>query len=51
MRRGDIITEINGEAVRDLQGFYRILREKTGRELWFSFKRGDASLESMKYRR
>ncbi|MDR0450966.1 MAG: Do family serine endopeptidase [Treponema sp.] len=51
MRRGDIITEINGEAVRDLQSFYRVLREKTARELWFSFTRGDASLESMKYRR
>jgi Do/DeqQ family serine protease len=51
MRRGDLITEINGEAVRDIRNFYRILREKTGRELWFSFTRGDASLESMKYRR
>jgi S1-C subfamily serine protease len=51
MRRGDLITEINGEPVRDIQSFYRILREKTGRELWFSFTRGDASLESMKYRR
>ncbi|MDR3193478.1 MAG: Do family serine endopeptidase [Treponema sp.] len=51
VRRGDIITEINGEAVRDIQSFYKILREKTGKELWFSFTRGDASLESMKYRR
>jgi Do/DeqQ family serine protease len=51
MKRGDIITEINGEAVKDIQSFYRLLREKTGRELWFSFSRGDASLESMKYRR
>jgi Do/DeqQ family serine protease len=51
MRRGDLITEINGEAVRDIRNFYRILREKTDKELWFSFTRGDASLESMKYRR
>jgi Do/DeqQ family serine protease len=51
MRRGDLVTEINGEAVRDIRSFYRILREKTARELWFSFTRGDSSLESMKYRR
>jgi Do/DeqQ family serine protease len=51
LRRGDLITGINGEQVRDLQGFYRLLRENTARELWFTFTRGDSSLETLKFRR
>jgi Do/DeqQ family serine protease len=51
LRRGDLITGVNGEQVRDLQSFYRLLRENTSRELWFTFTRGDSSLETLKFRR
>jgi S1-C subfamily serine protease len=51
LRRGDLITGINGEAVRDLQGFYRLLRDNTSRELWFTFSRGGSSLETLKFKR
>ncbi|MDR0642599.1 MAG: Do family serine endopeptidase [Treponema sp.] len=51
LRRGDLITGINGEAVRDLQNFYRLLRDNTSRELWFTFNRGGASLETLKFKR
>jgi S1-C subfamily serine protease len=51
LRRGDIITGINGEAVRDLQGFYRLLRDNTSKELWFTLSRGGSSLETLKFKR
>jgi Do/DeqQ family serine protease len=51
LQRGDLITGINGEKVRDLASFYRTLREKGSSELWFELTRGDASLETMKYKR
>jgi Do/DeqQ family serine protease len=51
LKRGDLITGINGETVRDMAGFYKLLREKTGKELWFSFTRGDTSLETLKFKR
>jgi Do/DeqQ family serine protease len=51
LQRGDLITGINGEKVRDLASFYRTLREKGSAELWFDLVRGDASLETMKYKR
>jgi Do/DeqQ family serine protease len=51
LRQGDRITGINGEDVRDLAAFYRLLREKTDKELWFDFIRGDAPLETLKYKR
>jgi S1-C subfamily serine protease len=51
LQRGDLITGINGEKVRDLASFYRTLREKGSAELWFELVRGDASLETMKYKR
>ncbi len=51
VRRGDIIEGINGTPIRDLAGFYRVLREETSRELWFEVKRGEASLETMKFKR
>jgi serine protease Do len=51
LRQGDRITGVNGEEVKDLAGFYRLLREKTGRELWFTFIRGDSPLETLKYKR
>ncbi|MDR1301182.1 MAG: Do family serine endopeptidase [Treponema sp.] len=51
LQRGDRITGINGETVRDLAAFYKSLREKTDRELWFNFIRGDAALETLKFKR
>jgi len=51
LQRGDRITAINDTPVRDLASFYKVLREKTDRELWFSFIRGDSTLESLKFRR
>jgi Do/DeqQ family serine protease len=51
LKRGDLITGVNGERIRDLQGFYRLLRENTSRELWFTFTRGDSSLETLKFNR
>jgi Do/DeqQ family serine protease len=49
--RGDRITHINDTPVRDLQSFYKVLREQTERELWFSFIRGETTLDSLKFRR
>ncbi|MDR1238818.1 MAG: Do family serine endopeptidase [Treponema sp.] len=51
LRQGDRITAINGENIRDLAAFYRLLREKTEKELWFGFIRGDSPLETLKYKR
>jgi Do/DeqQ family serine protease len=51
MQRGDRIIGINDTPVKDLAAFYKTLREKTGRELWFTFVRGDATLDSLKVRR
>jgi S1-C subfamily serine protease len=51
LQRGDRITGINGEKVGDLAAFYRVLREKTGKELWFEVIRGDSTLETLKYKR
>ena len=51
MQRGDRITAINDIPVRDLPSFYRVLRENTSRELWFTFIRGETTLNSLKYPR
>jgi S1-C subfamily serine protease len=51
MQRGDRITAVNDTPVKDIAAFYKALREKTDRELWFSFIRGDATLESLKVKR
>ncbi|MDR1318392.1 MAG: Do family serine endopeptidase [Treponema sp.] len=51
LRVGDRITGVNGEDARDLAAFYRLLHEKTGRELWFNFIRGDSTLETLKFKR
>jgi S1-C subfamily serine protease len=47
----DRITAINGEPVKDIASFYKILREKAGKELWFEVVRGTATLETLKYKR
>ena len=51
LQRGDRITAINDTPVRDLASFYKVLREKTDKELWFSFVRGESTLDSLKFRR
>jgi Do/DeqQ family serine protease len=51
LQRHDIITAVNGEKVKDLVSYYRILREKAGKEIWFDIKRGDSTLETPKLKR
>jgi Do/DeqQ family serine protease len=51
LQRNDIITAINGEKVKDITSFYKVLREKAGKELWFDVDRGDSSLETPKFKR
>ena len=51
LQRGDRITAINDTPVKDIPEFYKVLREKTDRELWFSFIRGESTLDSLKFRR
>ncbi|GHV76153.1 serine protease [Spirochaetia bacterium] len=51
LQRGDRITGVNGEKVQDIAAFYRILREKAGKELWFEHIRGDNTLETQKFKR
>jgi serine protease Do len=51
LQRGDRITAINDTPVNDIASFYKALREKTDKELWFSFIRGDTTLESLKFKR
>jgi Do/DeqQ family serine protease len=49
--RQDIITAVNGEKVKDLASFYKVMHEKAGREIWFDVMRGDSTLETPKYKR
>ena len=51
LRQGDLITAVNGENVGDIAAFYKVLREKTDKELWFGMTRGETSLESLKFKR
>jgi Do/DeqQ family serine protease len=51
LRQGDRIISVNGENVGDLTSFYRVLRENTASELWFGILRGDATLESLRFKR
>jgi Do/DeqQ family serine protease len=51
LRQGDRILRINGETVADVASFYRLLREKADKELWFEIARGDATLESLRFKR
>jgi Do/DeqQ family serine protease len=51
LRQGDLITALNGEAIRDLPSYYRLLREKTRTELWFGITRNGSALETLKFKR
>jgi S1-C subfamily serine protease len=51
LKRGDVITSVNGEVVDGINDFYRILREKAGKELWFEISRDGTTLETMKFKR
>ncbi|MDR2543091.1 MAG: Do family serine endopeptidase [Treponema sp.] len=51
LRQGDRIISVNGENITDIASFYRLLREKTSTELWFEIQRGDATLETLRFRR
>jgi Do/DeqQ family serine protease len=51
LRQGDRILRISGETVADVASFYRLLREKADKELWFEIARGDATLESLRFKR
>jgi Do/DeqQ family serine protease len=51
LQQGDLINAINGENIRDLAAYYKLLREKTSSELWFGFTRGNSTLETLKFKR
>ncbi|GMO48462.1 MAG: Do family serine endopeptidase [Termitinemataceae bacterium] len=51
LQRHDVIVSINDENVSDLVSFYRVIREKATKELYFKVKRGDSELETMKFKR
>jgi Do/DeqQ family serine protease len=51
LRQGDLITAVNGEAVNDVGAFFKVLREKTATELWFTITRGDSTIESLRFKR
>jgi S1-C subfamily serine protease len=51
LKQGDRITAVNGETVKDIKAFYKALREKAAKELWFDFIRGDNPLETLKFKR
>ena len=51
LQYGDRITAVNDIPVQDQASFYRVLRENTESELWFSFIRGSNPQESFRYRR
>jgi Do/DeqQ family serine protease len=51
VQRGDVIKAVNGIEVKDLASFYRVIGERTGKELWFEFVREERELESVKFKR
>ena len=51
LQRGDRIIAINDTSVKDLASFYKVLREKTDRELWFTTIRGENTLDTQKIKR
>ena len=51
LSRTDLITAVNGDTVRDLASFYKSLREKTAKELWFDVRRDGAAIETLRFKR
>ena len=51
LRQGDLIQSINGENIRDLPAYFKLLREKTTQELWFGIVRSGSSLETLRFKR
>jgi len=51
LRQSDRIVSVNGENINDIAAFYKALREKTDKELWFGIIRGDSSIESLRFKR
>jgi len=51
IQRGDRITAINDNPVKDPASFYKILREKTDKELWVTYVRGGNTLDTHKIKR
>jgi Do/DeqQ family serine protease len=51
LRQGDLITEVNGQNVTNIASFFKVLRENTTSELWFGIRRGDATLESLRFKK
>ncbi|MDR2607314.1 MAG: Do family serine endopeptidase [Treponema sp.] len=51
LQAGDRITAVNDTEVKDVAAFYKVLRENTGKELWFTFIRGETRLDTLKYKR
>ncbi|MDR1326402.1 MAG: Do family serine endopeptidase [Treponema sp.] len=49
--RGDLITGVNGQPVKDLASFYQVLRDKTDKELWFDIIRNSSTMETMRFKR
>jgi len=42
---------VNGKAVNNLSDFFAALNDKSNKELWFEVIRGDAKMETMRYKR
>lgn len=51
LQRGDVILGVNGGPVSGLADYYRALGDASKKELWFEVLRGDAKLETMRYKR
>ncbi|MDR1251550.1 MAG: Do family serine endopeptidase [Treponema sp.] len=51
LRQGDRITAVNGEDLRDFASYFKLLREKTDKELWFGVIRGGSTLETLKFKK
>ncbi|MDR0465445.1 MAG: Do family serine endopeptidase [Treponema sp.] len=51
LRLNDRIVSVSGQQVNDMASFFRVLRDRTGDELWFGIQRGDSTLESLRFKR
>jgi Do/DeqQ family serine protease len=51
LKAGDVITHVNGEEIKDIASYYKLLREKTDKELWFGATRNESTVETLKFKR